>query len=134
MSRSVWAAVSPKHLKLVLHWYVAYDPCMPIVKVNVITFNLPSRKKPHAPVPQWVAPLSCICQVEGEGTPVVWPSELQDEQALFVPTIRPGVRPLQSECCVSFDWLTLTFQMSVVHLIPGPLSFSHLILWLCQTQ
>ena len=43
-----------------------------------------------------------------------------DEETLFVPTYRPGVGPLPSECCVSVERLTLTFQMPVFNLIPGP--------------
>jgi hypothetical protein len=35
MSRSVWAAVSPKRLRLVFHRFGSYVPLMPIVKVSI---------------------------------------------------------------------------------------------------
>jgi hypothetical protein len=64
--------------------------------------------------------LVCVSVLEGVNPTVIWPSELQDEEALFIPT-------LPSECCVSVDCFTLTSSMHVFHLIPDPLPFAHLI-------
>jgi hypothetical protein len=127
LSCSVWAAVSPKRLKLVFHLFGSYDPCMPIVKVNITISHDDESHPGRSPVQQQGVLHRLMCPCLGESTPVVWPRELQDED-------RPSVGPLPSECCVSVDWLAYTLQMPVVHIIPGQLPLSHLVLWLRQTQ
>ncbi len=72
--------------------------------------------------------------VEGELTSVVWPCELQDEKTLllFFPVYRLGIRPFPLSCHVGVGLHLLTFQMQVVHLIPGPLSSVNLLFRLRQ--
>jgi hypothetical protein len=49
-----------------------------------------------------------------------------------VPTYRPGVRSLPLCVSVGLLFLTLRLQGGVGNLIPGPLSFINLVLWLLQ--
>jgi hypothetical protein len=108
MSRSVWAAVSPMRLRLVFHRFGSYDPLMLIVKVNIATSHPGRNPASRFRSGGVLHSLVCVSVLEGESTQVIWPRELQDEEVQFVPTYRPGVGPLPSECCVSIDCFTLT--------------------------
>jgi len=59
--------------------------------------------------------------MEGERAPVVRARKFKDEKNALVPTYRPGVRSLPLSCRGGVSLLTLTFQMDVGYLIPGPL-------------